>query len=105
MQKGTDVVIEMVNQYLMIIAGSLLRFGFDINYVISKVFGDESFSTICPPESGELAPQLAFSICESLFTHFLPIFIVLRVYNVEERPEEIARSLIVSGDSEPTGDD
>ena len=50
-------------------------------------------------------PQLAFSICESLFTHFLPIFIVLRVYNVEDRPEEIARSLIASGDSEPTGDD
>lgn len=98
-------VIEMVNQYLMIIAGSLLRFGFDINYVISKVFGDESFSTICPPENGDLAPQLAFSICESLFTHFLPIFIVLRVYNVEDRPEEIARSLIASGDSEPTGDD
>ena len=98
-------VIEMVNQYLMIIAGSLLRFGFDINYVISKVFGDESFSAICPPENGDLAPQLTFSICESLFTHFLPIFIVLRVYNVEDRPEEIARSLIVSGDSEPMGDD
>lgn len=49
MQKSIVFVIEMVNQYLMIIAGSLLRFGFDINYVISKVFGDESFSAICPP--------------------------------------------------------
>ncbi len=49
MQKSMNMVIEMVNQYLMIIGGSLLRFGFDINYVISKVFGDESFSSICPP--------------------------------------------------------
>lgn len=100
-----ELYIEMVNQYLMIIAGSLLRFGFDINYVISKVFGDESFSEICPPESGDLAPQLAFSICESLFTHFLPIFIVLRVYNVDDKPEEIARSLIASGDSDPIDND
>jgi hypothetical protein len=33
----------MVNQYLMITIASMLRFGFDITYVISKVIGDESF--------------------------------------------------------------
>ncbi len=38
----------MVNQYLMIIIASALRFGFDITYVISKVFGDDSFSSVCP---------------------------------------------------------
>lgn len=38
----------MANQYLMIILASILRFGFDITYVVSKVFGDESFSSVCP---------------------------------------------------------
>lgn len=77
----------MANQYLMIILASILRFGFDITYVVSKVFGDESFSSICPDLADSIsASELTFIICECIFTHYLPIFIILRIYNLEEKP-------------------
>jgi hypothetical protein len=68
----------------MIIFASVLRFGFDITYVVTKVFGDDSFSTLCPDLSDEnSASEIAFNICECIFTHYLPIFIILRIYNLE----------------------
>lgn len=78
----------MVNQYLMITIASMLRFGFDITYVISKVIGDESFEYICPSIiNTSIISEIVFNTCECIFTHYLPIFIILRIYNLEEKPE------------------
>jgi hypothetical protein len=89
----------MFNQYLMIIFANSIRFGFDLTFVISKVFGDESYSVTCPDAATEdYATELAFNICTCILTHYLPIFIILRIYNLEEKPIEIGKSLLVSGE-------
>lgn len=77
------VFMQMVNQYLMITLASMLRFGFDITYVVAKVIGDESFEYLCPNiADGSLASEIIFNTCECIFTHYLPIFIILRIYNL-----------------------
>jgi hypothetical protein len=93
--------MQMVNQYLMITIASILRFGFDFSFVISKVIGDDSFEYACPTLStNSLLPEIVFNTCECIFTHYLPIFIILRIYNLEEKPAEIAKSLLVTGENE-----
>jgi hypothetical protein len=76
--------MKMVNQYLMMSIASILRFGFDLSFVVSKVIGDESFEYSCPTisDSSHIS-EIIFNICECIFTHYLPIFIVLRIYNLE----------------------
>jgi hypothetical protein len=40
--------------------------------------------------------EIVFNTCECIFTHYLPIFIILRIYNLEEKPQEIAKSLLMT---------
>lgn len=48
----------------MIIIASVLRFGFDITYVVSKVINDGSFSDNCPDfKDIDIPPEIAFNIC------------------------------------------
>jgi hypothetical protein len=43
----------MFNQYLIIIIANLIRFGFDVLYVISSVFRNDTFTTNCPSDNPE----------------------------------------------------
>jgi hypothetical protein len=89
----------MFNQYLMIIVANTIRFGFDLFYVFSSVFSDmSSISSTCPSsdDSDGMGVELIINICTSLLAHFLPIFIILRIYNLEEKPEEMCKSLLIT---------
>ena len=88
----------MFNQYLMIIVANTIRFGFDLFYVYSIVISESLFLTSkCPnSEAPKIGVELATNVCTDLFSHFLPIFIILRIYNLEEKPEEMCRSLLIT---------
>jgi hypothetical protein len=69
----------------MIIVANTLRFGFDVSYVISNVFGNESYSVSCPDLDNahtDLAMSVSLNILVTLLTHYLPIFLILRIYNL-----------------------
>lgn len=69
----------------MIITANTIRFGFDLYYVISTVITNDSFLYSHCPDKAEpidLGYELATNICTCLFSHFLAIFIILRIYNL-----------------------
>ena len=71
----------------MVIIANALRFGIDLTYVISKVFGDATYNDKCPDcSSDQPAIDLAQNIITVLLTYYLPVFVILRIYNLEERP-------------------
>lgn len=98
----------MFNQYLMIIGANTFRFGFDIMITFLNVGTGDILSEKCPTtEIAEGQFSLGgfiFNICVAFFTHFLPIFLILRIYSLEENPEEICKSLIIttSDSQDPT---
>lgn len=72
----------------MMVVANTIRFGFDLTYVISKVFGDDSYSKICPDfPDGDITFEVIMNIGTCLLTHYLPIFIILRIYNLQDKPE------------------
>jgi hypothetical protein len=89
----------MVNQYLMIITANTIRFAFDLYYAFSTIITADAFVYGHCPDTAEpidMGIELAVNISTCLFSHFLPIFIILRIYNLEERPEEMCRSLLIT---------
>lgn len=88
----------------MIIANTI-RFGFDLSYVIAKVFNDSTYGIQCPDlNEDNLGLTIAFNIVTVLLTYYLPVFIILRIYNLEEKPELICQSLIISHEEENYGE-
>lgn len=83
----------------MIITANTIRFAVDLYYVFSAIITSDAFVyNHCPnsAESIDMGLELATNIITVLLSNFLPIFIILRIYNLEEKPEEMCRSLLIT---------
>jgi hypothetical protein len=70
----------------MIILASTFRFVLDTSSIILNVFGDQAYSLPCPDlqdSSRNIEFQIAQQILITVLTHYLLIFIILRIYNLE----------------------
>ena len=91
----------MFNQYLLIVIANTFRFIFDVLIVINVVIIDRAYPESCPPsENTTTVWDVVLNVLTGFLTHLFPIFILLRIYALEERPEEICRSLIVTSGSD-----
>jgi hypothetical protein len=87
----------MFNQYLMIILANTIRFAFDIMYVLNLVVDDLIYSQQCPNYGkANWLVEAVTNVCTLLLSHYFPIFIILRIYNLEEKPEEMCKSLLIT---------
>jgi hypothetical protein len=77
---------------VIVIAANTIRFGFDIYYIVRKVLNSDYFyHPNCPdrdePDSvSAKIEHIAVLVAICLFTFYLPVFIVLRIYNLEDKP-------------------
>ena len=82
----------------MVLATNTIRFGFDLYYVIQQVLMNAHYFKECPHfDDTNLMWDIIFNSVTTILTFYLPIFIVLRIYNLEDRPEFMCQSLIISG--------
>jgi len=78
----------MFNQYFMIIVANTIRFAFDITIVLASVINNSTYSHKCPDfDNSDELWKIVNNVGTALLTHFFPIFLILRIYNLEERPE------------------
>jgi len=74
-----------------------IRFGFDLYYVIQQLFFNAYFYTDCPsPDESNIVLDITFNSVTTILTFYIPIFIILRIYNLEDNPELMCQSLIIS---------
>lgn len=92
---------QTIHQYTLVIIANTVRFGFDLAYLISQVFNEETYDYQCPVDQSQanLGLQITLNITTILFTYYLPAFIILRIYHLENKPELMCQSLIVSPSS------
>jgi hypothetical protein len=48
-----------------------------------------------------MAMSMTLLVCTCLLTFYLPVFIILRIYNLQEKPEQMCESLIISKADDP----
>ena len=83
---------------------SAIRGAFSVLNTI-HAFQDIFWTTQCPATSDDdsiNAFGIIFSIAITLFGNFFPVIIILRIYTLEEKPEEMCKSLIVTEAPNPT---
>ena len=83
---------------MVVLAANTIRFGFDLYYVVQQVIVKNAhFSEKCPSfDETNLVGDIIFNSVTAILTFYLPIFIVLRIYNLEDDPEFMCQSLIIS---------
>ena len=91
---------QTFNQYLVFIFANTIRFLFDLKHVIIRVIinsGEDTYTESCPLR-GEVnvAWSMTLLVCTCLLTFYLPVFIILRIYQLQDRPEQMCESLIIS---------
>lgn len=73
----------MFNQYLMIILANTIRFIFDLLYVFNSVVSDGFYTHKCPDyDNINWVAETTTNVCTILLSHYLPIFIILRIYHL-----------------------
>ena len=89
----------MFNQYLIIILASTIRFALDI-LAFQHNLENSIVKPQCPVDKGTEQPASAqgviFTVLIIILAHYFPIFIISRIYSLDEKPEEICKSLIIT---------
>jgi hypothetical protein len=80
----------------MIIVANTVRFVFDIFFVYQLVFKESFLQTTCIFEEDDEVFSIGKNIFTVILSHFLPIYIILRIYTLEEEPEEMGKSLLIT---------
>lgn len=99
------MLIQTFNQYLVVIIANTIRFAIDLFSMIENVIQEEIINADCPPkydQNQSATGSIADLIVTCLLTFYLPVFIILRIYNLEDRPEKMCESLIISKTNEET---
>jgi hypothetical protein len=79
------------------IFANTIRFLFDLKHVIVRVINDDTFTDHCPdPADVNVALSMTLLVCTCLLTFYLPVFIILRIYHLQDKPEQMCESLIIS---------
>ena len=77
---------------------TVIRTGFDVLFLVSNVINDIFYEPTCPSGASEElnVASIIFTIAVSFFGDFFPVFIILRIYTLEDKPEEMCQSLIIT---------
>lgn len=67
----------------MIIVANTVRFAFDIFFVYQLVFKESFLQTTCIFEEDDEVFAIVKNILTIILSHFLPIYIILRIYTLE----------------------
>ena len=73
------IFMQTFNQYLVVIIANTIRFGFDI-FNTTQV--GKYFIGTCPSDDDHEVLEIIFNAVTTLLTFYLPVFIVLRIYNL-----------------------
>jgi len=81
----------MFNRYLLIIVASFIRFAVDIILFIGALKNGTFYST-CPVQPNPDEPinyvsEVIINVLTTILAQYFPIFIVTRMYTLEEKPE------------------
>ena len=95
--------MQMFNQYLLIVFASIFRFIFDAMVAANSVVSS-SYQDKCPSDELITVKDTIVNALASFTTHLMPIFILLRIYPIEEQTEDITKSLIITSEVEKKGD-
>jgi len=83
--------MKMFNRYLLIIVASFIRFTVDIIVFIGAL-KDSTFYSTCPVQPNPDEPinyvsEVIIDVLITVLAHYFPIFIITRMYTLEEKPE------------------
>ena len=92
----TDIDL-MVNRYAILTICTVIRLTLDIifvSYNFSRLTSSKCFINDIKP--GQETRNIMDFILGGLFTHCLPIFIVLRIYDVKKEDSSLSESLLAA---------
>ena len=83
--------MQMFNRYLLIIVASFIRFAVDV-IVFTGALKDSTFESTCPAQRNPEEPinyvsEVMIDVLITVLAHYFPIFIITRMYTLEEKPE------------------
>jgi hypothetical protein len=87
----------MFNQYMIMAVANLFRFGFDLLFTLTQVMNDMFFTDSCHSNSEpNMLLSIIFTLVVAIVGDFFPIFMILRIYTLDEKPEEMCGSLLIT---------
>ncbi len=90
----------MFNQYLIIVIATIIRFAGDTFFTVNVIFNETLISQTCliDTEARLEVWRYVILILSCLLTHYLPILIILRIYTIEDRHEDMSKSLLIASE-------
>lgn len=85
----------MIRKYIVLIICGTTRLGVDLIFVI-RSFTEGIREKQCWIGHGDQGLNIAFIVMEGVFTHCLPVFVVLRIYRVETKNIDLTESLLAA---------
>lgn len=78
----------MFNRYLLISIATFIRFAFNVYFFTDALNDDRTFKKACPfkQKSEDPIVGVIMDVSTILLLHYLPIFLITRMYTLEERP-------------------
>ena len=86
----------MFNQYLMILIANNFRFVLDAYLVFKSTMTHRYFVERCAVTEEIDKGEIILNVLLCLFAHYMPIIMILRIYHLEDKPEEMGRSLLIT---------